>query len=395
MIVRSRSADPGHGISQSGPVEYGQRVIPARPKVWFTAVVLACVTGPLSAPGAASARKPDLVQTSVSDPPAEIAAGASLKIKDRVRNQGSSVARPSKTRYYLSVNRERGPSDTRLHGRRSVPRLRPGRASTGSKTANVPVTAPLGNFRLIACADDPGDVRERRAHNNCLASGARVRVTLPATCRERLERMGIAYSSGPQQPGVADPVTIGLPLNGISYFAAGEVSPQNSLFMDCSLALALHQMAETLEARGITAVEHFGVYGYRCIAGTDPCVLSQHAHATAIDLHEFRTGAGETYNVETDWVIDPDTEATCSALTLGPKDTLLARACLRVGRDQPLPRHPHAELQRGASRPLSRRPDAGPRLHRLGSALLPCARKRSASIPIAFHAKRHSWPCSN
>jgi hypothetical protein len=204
-----------------------------------------------------------------------------------------------------------------------VPRLSPGRASAGSETANLPVTAPLGTFRLIACADDPADVRERSARNNCLASDARVHVTLPATCRERLERLGISYSSGPTQPGVTDPVTIGLPLNGISYFAAGALSPQTSLFMDCSLALALHEMAEMLELHGITAVEHFGVYGYRCIVGTDPCVLSQHAHATAIDLHEFRTGAGETYNVETDWMIDPDPEATCSTSTLGPKDTLL------------------------------------------------------------------------
>ncbi len=295
----------------------------ARRRVWFTALVLTSLVGPLSAAGAASAGKPDLVQKSVSDPPAEIAAGASVKVKDTVRNRGNSAAPPSKTRYYLSVNDERGPSDTRLHGQRSVPRLRPGRGSTESRTANVPVTAPLGTFRLIACADDPADVREQRARNNCLASDARVQVTLPATCRERLARLGISFSSGPQQPGVADPVTIGLPLNGISYFAAGELSPQNSLFMDCSLGLALHQMAETLEPRGVTAVEHFGVYEYRCIAGTDPCVLSQHAHATAIDLHEFRTGAGETYNVETDWIIDADAEATCSAPTLGPEDTLL------------------------------------------------------------------------
>jgi hypothetical protein len=74
----------------------------ARRRVWFTALVLASLVGPLSAAGAASAGKPDLVQKSVSDPPAEIAAGASLKVKDTVRNRGTSAAPPSKTRYYLS-----------------------------------------------------------------------------------------------------------------------------------------------------------------------------------------------------------------------------------------------------------------------------------------------------
>jgi hypothetical protein len=47
------------------------------------------------------------------------------------------------------------------------------------------------------------------------------------------------------------------------------------------------------------------------------------AHATAIDLHEFRGADGQTYNVETDWTINPDPDTTCSALTLGAKDALL------------------------------------------------------------------------
>lgn len=291
--------------------------------VCWTALGLASVIGPLALPGTAIAGKPDLAQKSVSDPPVQLAAGASLVVSDRVRNRGTSVAARSRTRYYLSVDAKHGPSDTRLRGKRSVPRLLPGRDSAGSKKVRLPVTTPLGRFRLVACADDLGDVRERRRRNNCRASAARVRVSLPATCHARLRRLGISYSNGPRLRGVADPVSIGLPINGIDYYAVGEPRPQKTLFMDCTLALALHRLAETLRPHEITSVQHFGIYEYRCIGGTSPCVLSQHAHATAIDLHEFRTSDGKTYNVESDWIIDPDEEPTCSAPTLGFSDMLL------------------------------------------------------------------------
>lgn len=292
-------------------------------KVGFTVVLLMSFTGTLSASGASPADGPDLAQTGVSDPPLEVPAGASMRIVDTVRNRGTSASPSSRTRYYLSRNADLGASDTRLQRSRSVPRLAPGRRSTGSQTAKVPLSAELGTFRLIACAGDKADGRERRARNDCLASEGRVAVTLPTSCQAQLARLGIAYSSGPQRLGVVDPVTIGLPLNGIDYFAFEAVNPQRRQFMDCSLALALFEMSETLKPRGITAVEHLGVYAYRCIAGTDPCVLSQHAHATAIDLHELRTEGDLTYNVETDWVIDPEPEMTCSAATSEPKDALL------------------------------------------------------------------------
>ena len=142
-------------------------------------------------------------------------------------------------------------------------------------------------------------------------------------CEQRLEARNVSYLPAAARPGVAQPVFVRMPLNGVSYFAAGEPRRQRRLFMDCKLALALHRAGETLTARGIRAVEHFGVYAYRCIAGTDPCKLSQHAHATAIDLHAFRGARGRNYNVESDWVIDHAGQSTCAAQTKGPKDALL------------------------------------------------------------------------
>lgn len=153
------------------------------------------------------------------------------------------------------------------------------------------------------------------------------------TCKERLTALGVTYTVGPANRGVADPVTVTTPINGLTYFAYGATTPQARMFMDCTLALALHKMAEVSKPRGVTAVEHIGIYNYRCIGGGDPdvdnCTPSQHAYAKAIDIHELRDAQGTTYNTETDWIIDPDTQQTCSAPTAGVKDAFLHEmACL-------------------------------------------------------------------
>lgn len=286
-------------------------------------VILLCAIWLLSAPTAAGASAPDLVQLAISDPPARVAAGASITVRDVVANRGRATAGRSRSGYYLSLDRRRGRSDLPLSGRRLVRRLGPGTSSRGSQTVRVPVTAPLGSFRLIACTDDRNRVRELRAANNCRASRGRMEVTLPTACPARLTRLGVRYVTGPTRRGVSHPVTVRLPLNDVAYFRPGSAEPDETLFADCRLALALHTMADTLQERGIIAVVHFGVYRYRCIEGTDPCVLSQHAHATAIDLHEFRGFDGQTYNVETDWTISADPGSTCSAPALSTRDALL------------------------------------------------------------------------
>jgi hypothetical protein len=132
-------------------------------------------------------------------------------------------------------------------------------------------------------------------------------------CHQELERRGVSFTPGPSQRGVRMPVTVDLPLGGISYYGYGDSAPQRSLFMDCRLAVALHRTAFTLKRAGIKAVEHLGIYSYRCIAGTDPCVLSQHARARAIDFHEFRSARGKAYNVEDDWLVDRRRRPTCSS----------------------------------------------------------------------------------
>lgn len=153
-------------------------------------------------------------------------------------------------------------------------------------------------------------------------------------CRERLSRRGAEFTRGPAARGVANPVTVALPLAGIAYHRPGDRRPQHRLYADCSLVLALHQMGKVLRSRGIDSVEHLGIYEYRCIEATSPCELSRHASATAIDLHEFRGRRGRSYNVERDWVRDPDEVSTCSASRRPPRNRFLHRLACRLSGDR-------------------------------------------------------------
>jgi hypothetical protein len=145
------------------------------------------------------------------------------------------------------------------------------------------------------------------------------------TCQQQLQQLNVNFAAGPAGPGVADPVTVQTPLNGVIFNRNAGAQP-TQLYVDCSFALALHRATAGMIARGIDAVAHFGTYNYRCIGnqGTPPnCTigLDQHAYATAIDFASF-SGGGTTYSVLDDWVIDGGGD-TCTAATSSDKDALL------------------------------------------------------------------------
>lgn len=183
--------------------------------------------------------------------------------------------------------------------------------------------AALGTTTLIAIGRDAGGAEVARA-------SVTVDVVDPdvADCRGWLDLYGLAYDVGPASPGVDDPVTVAVPINGLSYRYADGDRARPSFFMDCGLALSLARAAPMLRARDIIEVVDYGVYNYRCInsEGTPPdCArgMSQHAFARGIDIAGFTAGDGTFYSVNDDWVIDPEGEDTCAAATEGPKDALL------------------------------------------------------------------------
>ena len=122
---------------------------------------------------------PDLVTSTVGNPPASAVLGTSFSATDAVRNAGAVNAGASTTRYFLSVDAEKDAGDVQLSGYRSVPVLTAGAVSSGSATVTVPTTTAPGTYRLIACADAGLAVKESNEANNCAASATAVLVGWP------------------------------------------------------------------------------------------------------------------------------------------------------------------------------------------------------------------------
>ncbi len=123
--------------------------------------------------------RPDLITTSLSDPPPSTIPGATFAVTDHVANVGEVAAVKSKTQYYLSVDGTYDADDLPLVGTRSVPALAAGGASSGGQTVTVPTTAAHGTYVLLACADGSLQVGETNEANNCRASTAQVAVRAP------------------------------------------------------------------------------------------------------------------------------------------------------------------------------------------------------------------------
>jgi subtilase family serine protease len=118
----------------------------------------------------------DLVETSVTDPPAAIAIGASFPVNDTVQNNGNTSAGASTTRYYLSTKGSKSGA-RQLNGSRSVPSLAAGATSSGTVSVMVSSGSATGTYYLLACADDTLVVPETNESNNCKASAGQVTVS--------------------------------------------------------------------------------------------------------------------------------------------------------------------------------------------------------------------------
>ena len=128
----------------------------------FSAVLALVFTGSAIAFAATGNRigvRPDLVVSSVSNPPAVVVPGHSFQTHDRTRNAGRAAAGPTVTRYYLSADGRRT-----AVGHRSVPRLRPARSSAAAGTVKAAVEP--GVYSLVACADGGAAVRESNERDN-------------------------------------------------------------------------------------------------------------------------------------------------------------------------------------------------------------------------------------
>jgi subtilase family serine protease len=120
------------------------------------------------------AARPDLVVSSISNPPEVTFEGRVFAVTDRTRNIGGATARSTVTQYYLSSNGNRT-----AVGRRFVVRLRSQRSSRGLSHVKVLDSVAPGIYSLVACADGRGAVRESNERNNCRTAATTVVVKKP------------------------------------------------------------------------------------------------------------------------------------------------------------------------------------------------------------------------
>ena len=118
----------------------------------------------------------DLIEISISNPPATAVVGSSFQVSDTVKNQGNIASGASTTRFYLSIDKRKDAADKRLSGR-AVPALNPAATSRGRLNVTIPTTTPSGTYYLLACADDTNAVVESSETNNCRASATTVQIT--------------------------------------------------------------------------------------------------------------------------------------------------------------------------------------------------------------------------
>jgi alpha-tubulin suppressor-like RCC1 family protein len=119
---------------------------------------------------------PNLRVTALGEPPASRTQAEKFPVSDTTRNAGAGAAEASVTRYYLSVDKVRDGGDRRLVGGRAVGALASNAEDAGSRQVKIPLGAPVGQYFLLACADDTIKVAESNENDNCQSSNGRIQV---------------------------------------------------------------------------------------------------------------------------------------------------------------------------------------------------------------------------
>jgi subtilase family serine protease len=107
---------------------------------------------------------PDLIVTTLTGPTLA-GAGSTLTLNDTTKNQGTGPAQPSVTGFYLSTNTALDASDVSL-GSRPVPPLAGAGSNSASTMLTVPAGIAVGNYYVLAKADNGLSVAESNETNN-------------------------------------------------------------------------------------------------------------------------------------------------------------------------------------------------------------------------------------
>jgi hypothetical protein len=166
--------------------------------------------------GSAQAAAPDARVAAVSGPRTALAGGA-IAVSDTVSVRGRAKA--FTIGYFLSADVRRSADDVTLAGERRVKKLRRGR-SAGKLKVVVPVATRSGSYRLLACADAAGRLKERDERNNCRAATGTIRIT-----RVDGVQPGTGDNLKPPAGGGTTPPSIPAPMPGVKPSPTPSPSP--------------------------------------------------------------------------------------------------------------------------------------------------------------------------
>jgi CARDB len=167
---------------------------------------------------------PDLAVGKVSKPPASAVVGSKLNVVVKLRNKGKAKAGKSRLGLYLATGKKHKAKKDRRLGRAKVKALRAHKRAKAKFSVVFPTNVTPGTYRLIACADDTGRLKESKERDNCAASKpfalTAAAVTPPArpafTMTDGLD-WGFVEDAEENSPGPGDPVTATLrAANGIA-----------------------------------------------------------------------------------------------------------------------------------------------------------------------------------
>jgi subtilase family serine protease len=176
--------EPGASASPSAPLSLYSDTLPG------TYFVQACADGPkgvsedvetnncLNAAGTMTVQQvPNLVVSSITNPPGTASLGGTFTLTSSARNIGSVGAGASSTKYYLVSTVDGTKKD--LKGNQAVPALNAGQTFSLQVTLQVRVETLPGQYKVQACADGGQDVSESNEDDNCLTSSGIVKVVGP------------------------------------------------------------------------------------------------------------------------------------------------------------------------------------------------------------------------
>ena len=150
---------------------------------------------------------PDLIVTSLTDPPLLVAPGKSFKVTSTVQNTGLVSAPVATTRYALVSTTS--PATADLDGAQSVPTLGAGQSFTDEETLTLKADTPLGEYQLRACADAGQTIVEEDESDNCRFAVGTVRVSTKAD----LALSGVTVLNAPVTVSPGGNVTIAAQLD--------------------------------------------------------------------------------------------------------------------------------------------------------------------------------------